>query len=131
MHFFGTNLDFLTYWLIGGLFMESLKMKSFKDLSEMVISIADRFFVARRIQTTQDLDYLAEFDLGDADAYAQYTEKVTKAFDSLNDAEKNLINNEFFFQGYHNWWESIYSKSTFYRHKREAMKKFLGAFYHA
>ena len=106
-------------------------MKSFKDLSEMVISIADRFFVARRIQTTQDLDYLAEFDLGDADAYAQYTEKVTKAFDSLNDAEKNLINNEFFFQGYHNWWESIYSKSTFYRHKREAMKKFLGAFYHA
>lgn len=131
MHFFGTNFDFLTYWLIGGLFMESLKMKSFKDLSERVISIADRFFVARRIETMKDNDYLAECDLSEAEDYHQYTDKVSKAFNSLNEAEKNLINNEFFFQGYHNWWESIYSKSTFYRHKREAMKKFLGAFYHA
>ena len=30
---------------------------------------------------------------------------------------------------YNNWWESIYSKATFYRYKKKAMMKFLEAFY--
>lgn len=111
--------------------MEQLKTKTFKDLSEMVIAIADRFFLARSIQANKDNDYIAEFDVVEIESYSQYMKKVSDAFDALNEREKNLINNEFFFQGYHRWWESIYSKATFYRHKKEAMEKFLGAFYHA
>ena len=111
--------------------MEQFKIKTFKDLSDMTISIADRFFVARRINAMKNEDYIAELDFGDDEDYSQYLEKVYKAFTSLSEAEKNLINNEFFFQSYHNWWESIYSKATFYRYKKKAMMKFLGAFYNA
>ena len=111
--------------------MEQFKIKPFKDLSDMTVAIADRFFLARRMNAMKNEDYLAEFDVDDGDDFKQYLAKVCQAFASLSEAERNLINNEFFFQSYHNWWESIYSKATFYRYKRKAMVKFLGAFYNA
>lgn len=111
--------------------MEQFSVKTFKDLSDMTCVIADRFFLARRINAMKNEDYIAEFDLGNGDDYSQYLNKVCQAFASLNEMERNLINNEFFFQSYHNWWESIYSKATFYRYKKKAMLKFLGAFYNA
>lgn len=109
--------------------MEQLQIKTFKDLSDMTINVAERFFLARKMKAAYEGDMIAEFD-EDEDSY-QYLNKVIKAFDSLTEAEKNLINNEFFFQSYHRWWESIYSKATFYRYKKKAMLKFLGAFYNA
>ena len=109
--------------------MEQISKQSFKALSDMTSVIAERFFLARRIRDIKNGDYLAEVDI-DGDAYNQYLEKVNKAFSVLNESEKNLINNEFFFQSYHNWWEPIYSKATFYRYKKQAMMKFLGAFYY-
>lgn len=111
--------------------MEQFEIKTFKDLSDMTVSVADRFFLARRIKAIHDGDYIAEFDMDDVHDHQEYIEKVSKAFASLSEAERNLINNEFFFQSYHNWWESIYSKATFYRYKKKAMVKFLGAFYDA
>ena len=109
--------------------MEPSKSKTFKDLSDMTVTVAERFFLARRINAIRQEDYIAEFDYGNEDDYTRYIEKVFEAFNSLNERERNLINNEFFFQSYHNWWESIYSKATFYRYKKQAMMKFLGAFY--
>jgi hypothetical protein len=109
--------------------MEQLLQKNFKDLSDMTLLVADRFFIARRIHAMEKEDHLAEFDCPDLESYTQYIDKVSKAFTKLTDSERNLINNEFFFQSYHNWWESIYSKATFYRYKKKAMMKFLEAFY--
>lgn len=108
--------------------MEQISKQSFKALSDMTSVIADRFFMARRIYEIKNGECLAEVDI-DGDAYLQYLEKVNKAFGALSEGEQNLINNEFFYQGYHNWWEPIYSKATFYRYKKQAMMKFLGAFY--
>ena len=110
--------------------MEPILQKSFRDLSQMTIVIADRFFQARKMRSLMEGDYIAEFDYQEEE-FDTYMQKVQKAFDSLNEAERNLINNEFFFQSYHHWWEPIYSKATFYRYKKEAMQKFLGAFYNA
>lgn len=111
--------------------MEQLKIKTFKDLSDMTVSIADRFFLARRMNAMKSEECISEFDFDDGNDSNQYLERVCRAFNSLNEVERNLINNEFFFQSYHNWWESIYSKATFYRYKKKAMVKFLGAFYNA
>ena len=110
--------------------MEQFLEKNFRDLSLMTGLIAERFFQARKMRSLMDEDHIAEYDYHEEDIDG-YLEKVEKAFGSLSDTERNLINNEFFFQSYHNWWESIYSKATFYRYKKEAMKKFLGAFYNA
>lgn len=109
--------------------MEQLVKKNFKDLSDMTVVVAERFFLARRVHAFKNEDYIAEFDYEDLGNYDQYIDKVSSAFNKLSDSERNLINNEFFFQSYHNWWESIYSKATFYRYKKKAMMKFLEAFY--
>ena len=109
--------------------MELLIKKAFKDLSDMLAVVADRFFIARKIQLMKNKDFFAENDYVDDVHYTQYIDKVNSAFSRLDARERNLINNEFFFQSYNNWWESIYSKATFYRYKKKAMMKFLEAFY--
>lgn len=109
--------------------MEQLLQKTFKDLSDMTSNVVDRFFFARKIYAMKNEGYIAENDYLEDEHYIQYMEKVSEAFTKLNESERNLINNEFFFQSYNNWWESIYSKATFYRYKKKAMMKFLEAFY--
>ena len=105
----------------------SLVKKSFKELSEMVQEIADRFFAAKQMWYMSERgELLAENDL----PCLLYIRKVEEAYQSLNEREKNLINNEFFFQNYHDWWLTLYSKTSFYRFKRSAMLKFLEAFYY-
>ena len=121
---------FIPIGLIGGHFMKQLNKTPFKDLANMLVVVADRFFIAKKICDIADGDYLAECDYDNQEECRRYLSKVSSAFSSLEENEKNLINNEFFFQGYHNWWTSIYSKATFYRYKKNAMIKFLGAFYH-
>lgn len=98
--------------------MEALTNMDFKDLNQLVIDIAEKFFQAR----------LQNKDLKEDD-FDKFLLKVEKAYSVLKENEKNLINNEFFYQSYSLWWEGIYSKATFYRYKKEAMKSFLEAFY--
>lgn len=108
--------------------MEQLENKSFKDLITMTKDIADKFFFAKRMYDSNDAcSFSSKFE--DGYSYEHYLSRVQEAYDSLTESEQNLINNEFFYQSYHRWWEPLYSKATFYRYKKEAMQKFLGAFY--
>ncbi len=101
--------------------MEALTNKNFRDLNQLIIDIAEKFFQARQSHRFLDEEYLLNS--------SSYLKKVQKAYSSLSESERNLINNEFFFQNYHLWWEGLYSKATFYRYKKEAMVSFLEAFY--
>lgn len=58
----------------------------------------------------------------------QYVEKVNTAYIKLNERNRKIINNEFFFENYPYWWESKYSSSYFSRIKKEAMRQFLNFF---
>ena len=109
--------------------MDPLKSKSFRDLMNMTIDIANKFFFAKKMHDMKNEDSLAENIYNDDYPCDHYLIKVQAAYEALTEAEQNLINNEFFYQSYHQWWKPLYSKATFYRHKREAMRKFLGAFY--
>ena len=62
------------------------------------------------------------------DEYKEYLAKVREAWFQLDDLEKTIINNEYFYQDYPYWWEKIYSRSSFYRLKRISVAKFLEAF---
>lgn len=108
----------------------TLAKKSFKDLSTMAECVAKRYFLARRVHQIKTGQVLCENDYDDESTFDFYINKVLAAFESLNEKEKNLINNEFFFQSYQDWWKSVYTKPTFYRYKKQAMLRFLGAFYH-
>lgn len=105
----------------------SLCEKSFKQLNEMIEEVAYRFFIAKRLISMRQRGEILEED---NPPYQVYLLRVEKAYRSLDERERNLINNEFFFQNYQNWWIGIYSKTSFYRFKKRAMLRFLEAFYH-
>ena len=105
----------------------SLCEKSFKQLNEMTEEVAYRVFVAKRLNTMKQRGEMLEED---NPPYLVYLLRVEKAYRSLDERERNLINNEFFFQNYQNWWIGIYSKTSFYRFKKRTMLRFLEAFYH-
>lgn len=109
--------------------MEQFQTKTFKDLIIMTKDVADRFFIAKKIHDDKSDKSLDEFDFEGELSCDHFLLKVQEAYDSLSELEQNLINNEFFYQSYHQWWTTLYSKATFYRYKKEAMQKFLGAFY--
>lgn len=108
----------------------SLTQKSFKELSEMLEVIAHRFFAAKKMHLIAQQDTINENDFDVSLPYDAYLLKVEEAYQSLDEREKNLINNEFFFQNYRYWWTSLYSKTSFYRFKRRAMLRFLEVFYY-
>ncbi len=59
---------------------------------------------------------------------ALFIKRVKDAYSKLDMLEQNFINNEFFYQDYPDWWRKKYSKTTFYRIKKQSMKDFLEAF---
>ena len=109
--------------------MNQLKRTSFKNLNQMTLDIAEKFFIAKKMREETNKHLLAERSINEDNPYDSYLLKVQAAYDALDELEKNLINNEFFYQNYNRWWEPLYSKASFYRYKKEAMLKFLGAFY--
>lgn len=109
--------------------MDQLKMKSFRDLMILTKEVADKFFFAKKMHDMKNEDKNVENTYNDDYPCDHYLLKVQAAYDTLSEAEQNLINNEFFYQSYHQWWKPLYSKATFYRYKKIAMMKFLGAFY--
>ena len=109
--------------------MNSLGKTAFRDLNQMTVDVAEKFFFAKRMREIKIVHLLGENSINEQDPYDYFLIKVQAAYESLNDLEKNLINNEFFHQNYNQWWKPLYSKATFYRYKKEAMQKFLGAVY--
>lgn len=96
-----------------------LDNKSFNDLEHDIELIAIRYFDCLE-KLTKNLKH--------KDAYATFVKRVKEAYDKLDMLEQRMINNEFFYQDYPDWWRNVYSKSTFYRIKKTSMLHFLEAF---
>lgn len=54
-----------------------------------------------------------------------YLLKIEKAFRLLDVDSQKIINNDFFYNNYKFWWLELYSTSTYYRLKRNAIAQFL------
>lgn len=109
----------------------TLSEVSFKDLSAMAERVARRYFFARKLSQLKDEHLLSERLNETTDITCDiYLSKVLRAFETLSERERNLINNEFFFQSYQGWWKTVYTATSFYRYKKIAMLRFLEAFYH-
>ena len=109
--------------------MDQLNEKTFKDLNQRLLDISEKFFLAKKVKDNPDVLILAESPFDENCSLDEFISKVQQAYETLDDNEKNLINNEFFYQSYQEWWKPLFSKASFYRYKKLAMEKFLGAFY--
>lgn len=56
--------------------------------------------------------------------YYSLHDLVMNAMKKLNDEERRMIENEYFFND-RSWWYEYYSRSTYYRLKKQSMIKFL------
>lgn len=88
--------------------------------------IANKYFVALK---NISLPCLSS---GEKDLYSpfqKYYDDVEKAYSYLSPMHKQLINKEFFYEDYPNWWINLYSASEFKKIKKEAIWTFLRYFY--
>lgn len=92
---------------------------SFNELKSGLESIADKYFKC--------LKSLSKSTVGKPNTIL-YIKRVKEAYSKLDSLEQKIINNEFFFQDYPDWWRKTYSKTTFYRLKKQSMQDFLEAF---
>ncbi|MCQ2815300.1 MAG: hypothetical protein MJ227_03320 [Bacilli bacterium] len=104
------------------------KNQLFRTRCNEISKIAFRYFTAKEQANALGLNEEDEIDT--FNPFNNYIEHVLKAFRSLSPLHQHIINNEFFLENYPKWWESLYSRASFYRYKNEAMKNFLEAFNH-
>ena len=95
-----------------------LRFKEMEDISNFY------FLALKHISHPEKLKDSGE-SIGD---YELYVARVRRAFHSLDYLDQTIINNEFFYEAYANWWKKLYSRSTFYRLKKKCMFRFLEAF---
>ncbi|MBO4856218.1 MAG: hypothetical protein J5511_02455 [Bacilli bacterium] len=95
---------------------------NYNELKTTVEGIANQYFASLKI--------LSESTKGKKKE-ALFVNRVKTAYAQLDGLEQRIINNEFFYQDYPNWWKHKYCKSTFYRIKKKSMVNFLEAFEHA
>ncbi len=60
--------------------------------------------------------------------YRFYVNAVQETFKDLDVISKQFISNDFFYPGNPDWWIKTYSRSTYYRLRGEAIKKFVALF---
>ena len=88
--------------------------------------IAKLYFIALR-----NINYQS-FSSGEEDVYSpfyKYYMDVEETFKQLSKEEKTLINNEYFYNDYLDWWKKIYKPSEFIRLKKKAIRAFVEVFY--
>lgn len=95
-----------------------------KELKKEISKISDLYFLAlknyKRATISDSKRTINE--------YEKFILRVRRAFSSLDSIDKELINNDFFYQAYEDWWIKKYSRSTYYRLKARSMFRFKEAF---
>ena len=101
-----------------------MREKTFSEMAKSLRLIAKNYFTAQRYLRAR----ICGFSSGDEatiNAHQKFISRVHRAYDELADDEKEFINNDFFYDNYPKWWVDRYSVSSYYRHKKTIMRKFL------
>ena len=102
-----------------------METKETQALVESVRQIAKMYLLAvRNNEKTPDEQHGDETFLKNQ----MYIDKVNEAFNKLDGLERSLINNDFFYQAYPDWWKKQFSRSTYYRIRKSSVRHFKMAF---
>ena len=95
-------------------------------MNEKMESIASLYLKARgEINNSSRLSSDDEIH----DIRIKYVVFINQCFEKLEENEKEIINNEFFFQEYPMWWKDKYSPKSFVKYKKLAIRHFLEVYY--
>ena len=90
-------------------------------IDTQIKQIAIRYMAALK---KEDESYLSSGEKDELNLYQLYLLRIERAFSKLNELEKLVINNEYFFNDYYGWWEEIFTKKFFLKYKNKVAKKF-------
>ena len=103
------------------------RYRLYKNMAKDIKTIAKNYFIAlkrRKILARQELRECLEVE----DDFERHIRKVRAAYNQLDALEKTFINNDFFYQNYPEWWKDSFSKTTYYRLRRQSMIHFKEVF---
>ena len=98
--------------------------KYYKDMIEAISEIASSYFISRRMILSKT-NSLSSGEIDYFNPYYLYIDKVNQTFIKLNNLEKEVLYNEFFYPNEANWWIPYYERRHFVALKVKAMKNFL------
>ena len=107
--------------------MASIEKTSLKNLMKRMEMIAKVYFLSKTTGTDcylNDIKHDQSTNSGKA-----FISRVEETYLVLGPLEQLIINNDFFYEDYPNWWEELFSKTTYLMLKRKALIHFLKIFY--
>ena len=96
------------------------------NIEKQINEITYKYFVSRKQYN------LMSFSSGEDDyfnPYYVYYRNVEIAFSKLNETEQLIINNDYFYNDYYDWWKLLFPKKKYQKMKREAVRKFVRLVY--
>ena len=98
-------------------------VSSYEELRRIKIIRDNYMYSSSKINSI--LNHKSDVNL---DEYHFYVNAVQETFKELGVVAKQFISNDFFYPANDGWWEKLYSRSTYYRLRGEAIKQFIAIF---
>lgn len=107
--------------------MSKLEKTTLKNLIREMEIISKLYFTKNEKRVDC---YLSDSDAEDrVTPHDRFVSHVEEAYMSLNPLEQLMINNDFFYEEYPDWWKDLFSLKSYNRVKRNAIVHFLKVFY--
>ena len=107
--------------------MASLERTSLKILTKKMEMIAKVYFISKTTGSDcflNDIKHDQSTNRGE-----EFISRVEETYILLGPLEQLIINNDFFYEDYPDWWVELFSKTTYLMLKRKALIHFLKIFY--
>ena len=99
----------------------------YKNMAGAIRTISKNYFIALKRRMFIKPEQLKDSN-GEEDDFEKLIRRVRETYNKLDALEKAFINNDFFYQNYPDWWKDTFSKTTYYRLRRQSMRHFLQVF---
>ena len=89
--------------------------------------IASSYFHAKKMIDSKARSFSDSVKSGES-IYSKFVDRVNRVFSKLDDMDKTIINNDFYYEDYQYWYTKYFSASTYYRLRNKAIKNFLALY---
>lgn len=90
--------------------------------------IASSYFHAKKMIDCRERALSDSHSSSGENIYTRFVARVNKVFSNLDDMDRTIINNDFYYEDYQYWYTKYFSASTYYRLRNKAIKNFLSLY---
>ena len=98
--------------------------KFYKDMIKTMAEISESYVISKKMILVKG-ESIASGEFDHYNPYYLFIDRVNQTFLKLNNLDKEILYNEFFYPSTDEWWIPYYDKKSFIVMKSKAMKNFL------